>query len=124
MQINPEQVVFIAYQLRQMEIRRNDEKSAARKQTLNLEAKALRNKLDDLLVSYVEQVKANPSPAPPPDLGNEDHGPKRIIHELHLLAKATAEEAEVLTHIEQEPVSIAGEHNGLMYVMHFQKSMP
>ena len=120
-EINPDQIIFITYQLRQMEIRRNDEKNTNRKQALNMEAKALRNRLDELLSVYVEQKKAEASPAPTPDLGNEDYGPKKIVDELHLLARATAEEAEVLAYVEQKPVSIAGEHKGLTYVMHFQK---
>lgn len=119
--VNPEQIVFLTYQLRQLEIYRNDSKKPHEKESMTMQIRRLKEQLDPLLMAFAEERKKTEMVVDR-DVSDEDLGPAEVVEAMHIYAKMKALQTEVLEHLQKEPVSVAGEYNGVMYVMHFEKA--
>lgn len=120
MKVNPEQIIHIAFQIRQLEILRNGAKRPKEKQAMTLELRRLKGEIDPLLMAFVDEKKAGPKPAKN-DI-DSDLGPKEIVDAMHAYAKMKISQEEVVSSLIAGPVSVAGSDQGVMYVMHFERN--
>jgi hypothetical protein len=121
--INPTQIVYLAYQIRQLEIYRNDEKKANKKETMTMQIRRLKADLDPMLMAFAEQEKkkqSSPQMLVDRNMDDKDLGPPEIIDVMHAYARLKITQQEVMNHLVVGPVSVAGEYNKVAYIMHFQ----
>lgn len=124
--INPDQIIYITYQMRQLEIHRNSADDAKKKETLTLQIRKMKEQLDPMLIAYANEKKlAQKTPMPqfpktPKKFDNRDHGPEEVVENLHYAIKSLPQSAAEFVH--REPISIAGEFNGMMYLVHIEKA--
>jgi len=125
-EVNPVQIVFLTYQLRQLEIHRNNEKNARNKEAMTLRIRKMKEELDPLLEMFAEQEKKKrekPEMVVDRSLGDKDLGPADVVKAIHAYAQQKITQQEVVNYLTSgHPISIAGEYDKVAYVIHFQRT--
>lgn len=114
-----EQIIYLTAQLRQAEILRNETKNVAQKQAMTARIHNLKAELDPLLNAYIAEKKKAKMTV---DKSNEDIGPKEIVDALHGFARVRISDKDFVNSLDSGPVSVAGSHVGVSYVLHFQRT--
>lgn len=125
-QINPVQIVYMTYQLRQAEIQRNDTKNARNRQAMTLHINKLKQELDPLLEMFAEQEKKKRKEnqmVVDRNMEDKDIGPEEVVAAMHTYAQMKITQEAVVNHLATgQPLSIAGDYNKIMYVIHFEQA--
>lgn len=122
MAVNPEAIIYKTYQLRQLEIHRNDVKKPALKESLTMEIRILKGELDQMLMDFLKEKKdAQPKMAVVDrDLADKDIGPEDVLPVLHNYMRLKIMQSK--EHLISDPISIAGDYDGFMYILHIEKN--
>ena len=119
MKVNPEQIAYLSYQIRQLEVERNASKKKAQKEAMTLRIRNLKAELDPILMAYAEEKKKAKMEILDE---NKDFGPKYIVDTLHDFAKTRLTQEDFVNLLKTGPMSVAGEYDKVAYVIHFQRT--